>query len=857
MLKITDLYINGGKIKENIRSAITDSAAPVFSWAISSNSDNNFQYSFHVLVYNDDEILWDSGIVKSDVQSVKYEGKPLPPGKHLTLSVTVTDKYGEESEPYETIIINGVLTDDEFYGKWIGATEENDHRAIYFRKDFSLRGSVKSACLYIAGIGYHQVTVNGIEADDSLLEPAHSNYAKTVYYSVHPDISNLFSKDSNTIGVVVADGWRNNTTAMTAGAIGDRVIEFFGKPLLWAMISIEYTDGTSDVIATDESWNWSFGAITYASIFNGEVFDSRLYGPSWNIGEFDSDKFNHVLINESPCKEMRPMALEPIRIVDEYPALEITQPKKGMFVVDFGQNLAGFARLVLPDDLKEGQTITIRFTEELNEDGTIYTDILREAKCTDTYIASGDGRDLWIWQPTFTYHGFRYAEVCGLDHLDRRDITALLICTDLKNDSFFSCGSALVNQIQKNIIMTEMDNMHSILTDCPQRDERMGWMNDATVRFEETPYNFDIGRIFPKIVRDIRNEQREEGQFTCCCPYYFGGLPADPVCSSYLVAGYEALMHTGNYELIKEAYTGFEAWENFLLSRSDDYIVNYSYYGDWAAPGYACEGGIEGAKNTETEGILMSTGYSYLNCILLSKMAELIGRDDDTAKYTDLSEKIKSAFLSKWWNPETATVGNGSQGAQAFALWLGLIPDEYCAAAAKVMRDDLVSRDYKFTTGNLNTRYLFDMLTKYGYVNDAWYLLTNETYPSYGFMIQNEATTIWERFELKKAPGMNSHNHPMYGAVGYYFYAYICGIIPTSPGYETVRIEPYFPDDLTSAHAVIDSIKGDISVRWSKRYGKLYMFVQIPFGVKAEVVFDGNTSELGSGYYIFEKTLND
>ncbi len=851
MIQVHSFYLDGAKIGEGGRKCIADTDTPTFSWAIRSDKTDDRQTSYRLTVSDGKTLYWDTGLVKKPTQSVKYNGDKLPHGIRLDVRIVVTGTSGEKSAPYTTSFVSGVLDEDEIHGSWITSPEANEERAIYFRRDFDLAGEVASACLYVAGYGYHHVTVNGIDADDALLEPAHSNYAKIAYYVVHHDIANLFSGTHNTIGIAVADGWRNNTTQMTRDAVGERKIEFFGEPVLWAMLKLTYTDGKTEILATDATWQCKFGAITSSSIFNGETYDAAKSDPTWNTTS--TAGFTDAKITDAPGGTLRPMSLEPIRAIREYPAIEITRPAEDRFVIDFGQNIAGVIRMVLPDNLTMGQTIRIRHAEELDEDGNLFMKPLRGAACLDTYIASGDSRDLFVWQPTFTYHGFRYAEITGVKSLDKRDVTAILTCTDIKNSSFFRCGSALVNKIQENIVMTEMDNMHSILTDCPQRDERMGWMNDATVRFEETPYNFDIGRIFPKIVRDIRAEQREHGEFTCCCPFVFGGLPADPVCSSFLVAGMQAYMHTGNLEILREAYDDFAAWEDYLLSRSDDYIVNYSYYGDWAAPGYACVGGTEGAVNAETEGILMSTGYSYFNCKTLAKMARALHRTDDAFKYIDLAIKVGKAFLAKWWHPETATVANGSQASQAFALWLGLVPGEYEQQAADVLVRDLRARDYKFTTGNLCTRYMFDMLAKFGYIDDAWKLLTGETYPSYGYMIQNEATTIWERFELKKHPGMNSHNHPMYGAVGYFFYAYIAGIVPTSAAYDTVRIKPYFPTKLESAHAVVETVKGDISVRWSKRYGKTRLFVDIPFGVTAEVDFDGKTETVGSGYHIFEK----
>ena len=318
------------------------------------------------------------------------------------------------------------------------------------------------------------------------------------------------------------------------------------------------------------------------------------------------------------------------------------------------------------------------------------------------------------------------------------------------------------------------------------------------------------------------------------------------------MAAYQAWMHTGCTDHLREGFEGLAAWEDCLLSHSDDYIVNYSYYGDWAGPYYACEGGnIDAAKNQETDGLIMSTGYSYLNCKLLAKMAEAIGLSDKAAHYAGIGEKVKAAFLAKW-HDGNGKVGKGSEGAQAFALWLEILPEEVRQNAADILAADLVARDYKFTTGNLCTRYMMDMLAKYGHMDKAWTLLTKETYPSYGYMIQNEATTVWERFELKKNPGMNSHNHPMYGAVGYFFYAWIAGVTPVEPGWKKIRIAPVLPEGLHSAHAVVETVLGEVSVRWSDRYDKKRLFVQIPFGAEAEIDFCGVKKTVGSGYHVME-----
>ena len=505
----------------------------------------------------------------------------------------------------------------------------------------------------------------------------------------------------------------------------------------------------------------------------------------------------------------------------------------------------------MPDRMKKGQTVTMQHAEELDENGALYTAPLRSAQATDRYTASGDERDFAIWQPRNTYHGFRYVRVTGLgDAFDADRFEAVELHTDLEKKSFFRCGEARVNALHEMCAATERANQHSILTDCPQRDERQGWMNDATVRFEETPYNFEIGRMFPKLIRDLIDEQGADGAITCTAPFVYGGRPADPVCSSFLVAGYECLLHDGNDDAIREAFDRFAAWENCLIAHSDDYIVNYSYYGDWAGPAYACTD-VNSAPSAVTPGVFMSSGYSYYNCRLLALFAARLNRAGDEKHWLDMAERVKAAIIGKWYNAETAVMATGSMACQVFSLWLGLIPESDRARAIKRVHDELIESGDRFTTGNLCTRYLMDMLCEGGYLEDAWRLAIRQDYPSWGYMAQQEATTVWERFELKKNPGMNSHNHPMYGAVDYWLYAYIAGIRPLTAGYEQILIKPYMPEGLMSAQAVVDTARGEVAVRWMKRYGGTHLHVTVPFGATARVEFMGETHEVGSGFHAF------
>lgn len=850
-IKVNQIYMDGGKLKWNCRPAVTANVHPTFSWSVLSDIPNNRQSACRVCVYTGNQTLyWDSGWRKQTEQKLTYTGETLPEGTTLTVGVFVRDAFGNESKESRNFFVNGLT--DMSCASWITHPVAQKRVPICLRKDIELQEQPVDACLYVAGIGYHEVLLNGERIDEAHLDPAHTNYKKQVQYAVitNWDFARSFTVGKNSLAVQVADGWRCNDTTFFTGMFAGRPIEFFGEPMLIAKLVLKFADGREQTIVTDDSWVCGHDAITDVSIFDGETYDARLHDPHWMLPGGGKD-FVQAVIKPSPTEKLVPMTVEPIYEQEVYPVQSIYALGDGKYLLDFGQNIAGVPWIHLPKDMQAGHTITMRMGEMLDEDGGLYNLPLRDAKQTDTYIASGEENAWEDWQPKFTYHGFRYIELTGYPCPDKNSVRAIALYTDIANESDFVCGSALVTKLHKNAIQTEKANIHSILTDCPQRDERMGWMNDATVRFTATPYAFDIGRIFPKVIGDIHAEQREDGAFTCCAPFLFGQYPADPVCSSFLVAGEQSLLFTGNIELIEKAFPWFEGWERSLLSRSEDYIVNYSYYGDWAAPAYACRS-FEDATSAVTEGRFMSTGFSYYNCCALARMAEALGNAEKQAEYEALADKIKAAMLSRWWDADTCKMAGGSQASQAFSLWLGILPEDAREQAAAVMVGDLRERDYKFTTGNLCTLYMLEMLAKYGYVDDAWKMLTNEEYPSYGFMIQNEATTVWERFELKKEPGMNSHNHPMYGSVYKWLYGTLCGIKPIKPAFDEIEIAPHYPSGLLSAQAHVDTVKGQVSVRWVKRFGHTCLYVTVPFGTKAHIRLPDRTEVVGSGSYYYQ-----
>ena len=639
-MKPYNIRIEYGKTKPS-QLCILESAAPLFSWACAAG-DGETQAAFSLRVLHDGEAVWQTGWHASQEQSCRYGGPALTPGEVYTLELRLRSGCGAESAPECRRFCPGSVDWD---AEWLFADGAASDAVIDFVHDFTCEKPVASACLFVCGLGYHKVELNGKAVFAEPMNPAYSQYDRRAYYSVVPELEGVLRPGVNRIGVRVAAGWRRPDSICYN--LVQRIASYTGKTQLSAMLRIRYTDGSVAWLKTGEDWRWMPDAIVSSDIFDGERRDQSRFVPGWSLPETPLAESYPVSLTEAPCARLQPQTLEAICEQETYPARTVAETAPGVWSADFGQNMAGVCRIRIPRDIPAGTEITLRHMEFLDEDGRLYLPQLRNAASVDTYIAAGNGRDPEFWQPEFTYHGFRYAEVTGYPGpLLRGDIEAQSLYTDVFSDGFFTCGEPLLNTIYKCSLQGEKSNIHSVLTDCPQRDERMGWLNDATSRFEATPYIADVGRLFPKIVRDCMDVQDADGSITCTAPFAFGCRPADPVCSSYLLAGWEAWLHTGNLEILEEGFEGFAAWNAFLRSHSENGIVDYSYYGDWAAPAYACQS-EEFAVSAVTPGILMSTGYYYFNSRLLAQIAGLLGKPERAEAFRREAEGIREAFLKK------------------------------------------------------------------------------------------------------------------------------------------------------------------------------------------------------------------
>lgn len=803
-----------------LAGSVTDNVHPRFSWAAEHSENGMLQTAYRIVLEGDKGTRWDSGKVQTYEQKAVYAGESFKDNEVLTWRLTLYDNNGNESETSESFFVSALISG--WKAEWITTPWDNEREVKCFLKKFTVKKSVRKAYLNICGIGYYSAVINGADTDEAMLQPAFSNYAKHCYY-VTSDVTKLIVEGENELEVSVGEGWRRNIGEYLAN-FNWRPVEFFGKPKLTAELNIEYADEETERIFTDETWLCGKCGITSSNLFDGESFDER------TETEYTE---NAVVVTDAKPK-MKAQSIRPIMPKESF--LPKTRIKvSGGYVFDFGVNIAGIGEIIIPGGTPKNSEIKLHYAENILPDGGLDKETLRKAKAVDVFISDGRMTER-VWRTKFVYHGFRYIFVEGWHGVpELENFKAIAVYTDIKNKSYFKCGNATVNAIQECIVRTEKNNIHSIATDCPQRDERMGWLNDATVRFEEMPYNFNVCRLFPKIIDDIKAEQDADGAFTCTAPFIYGRRPADPVCSSFLIAGLENYLHYADKETVEANYKSFKAWNECLKKHSENGIVTLSHYGDWAAPADYCDEPFDGSRSIVTPGELMSTGYHYYNYKLLQRFAEIMGNSAETEYNAAEAERVKKAFLDKWWNEKECTVARGSQGSQAFALWLGILPEDKRKAAARKLHEAVESVGYRITTGNLTTRYLMDMLCEYGYTDDAWKIITREKYPSWGFMLQNGATTVWERFEFKRGSSMNSHDHPMYGAVGYWFYSYIAGLKPGENGWQSFKVKPYIPSDLLYAEALVDTPFGDIYLKWQKQLGQTDIILEVPFGCTAEV----------------------
>ncbi|AHF90970.1 alpha-L-rhamnosidase [Opitutaceae bacterium TAV5] len=777
--------------------------------------------------------LWDTGKTPSDHSfGIPYEGPPLTSRQRCHWQARVWDERDVPGAwcPPQTWEM-GLLSPADWAARWIGYTGGWNGQALYFRSRFALGKPVVRARAYIAGLGCYELRLNGRKVGDHVLDPAWTDYSRRVLYVTH-DIGDRLRQGVNVVGVIVGNGWH-------------------GQPKLLLQIEITHPDGSRTLVATEGGhsmingeWFVSSGPITRNSIYDGETCDARLEKDGWDWQDVRSpmgsaglhDMWQTAVEVPPPGGRLVAQALEPIKIVEILHPERLTSPSPGVHVFDAGQNLAGWAELRAKGE--PGTCVTLRFAEHLSPDGTINQENLQKAAQTDACILKG-GEAGETWEPRFTYHGFRYVQVEGLPGEPASDTLALKrVRSAVEPAGAFRCGNELLNRIEQMVVRSETGNLHGVPTDCPQRGERLGWLNDMTVRSEQALYHFRLPRFYRKWIADIADTQDEAGRITDTAPFKWGKRPADPVSASYLLVAWHVWLHYGDDTIIREHRAGFARWVNYLLSRSEDGILAYSSWGDWAPPvAFAIPGSVSDAVSSGTPGPLVSTAHLHWQLRLLADMARVLDDPAEAARREAQAAAVASAFNRSFWDEAAGGYGSNNQACNAIALHLGLAPAGRIPRTLASLVRAVEANDGHLSTGNLATKYLLEALSEHGRTDIAYRIATQTTYPSWGYMLENGATTLWERWEHVTGSRMNSHNHPMLGSVSSWMFKYLAGIRPDpeGPGFRRFVIRPHPVEGLDWAEAEYRALPGTIRSAWRRDSGRLVMQLSVPPNATARV----------------------
>jgi len=693
--------------------------------------------------------------------------------------------------------------------------------AQYLRKQFSLEKSIERATVYASALGNYELHVNGERVGDAYFTPGWTDYGVRVYYNTF-DVTKILRRGFNVIGGVLADGWYS-------GHIGwGRIRDHYGKdPRFMAQLHVEYTDGTSETIVTDKTWTAATGPILEGDFLMGETYDARKELPGWSTADFDGSQWQPVDVTDAVRAAIEAYPGVLVRPFQQIKPLSVTEPEPGSFVYDMGTNFAGFVRLKVTD-AKPGRKIVLRFAERLNPDGTIYTTNLRGARATDAYICKG--KDTEVWRPRFTFHGFQYVEVTGYPGKPDRDtILGVELTSDTPVVGSFECSDKLANTLYRNICQTQRANFIDIPTDCPQRDERLGWMGDAQIYVRTATYNTDVSAFFNKWLVDVEDAQLDNGGFSDVSPRKVatgGGTAAwgdaGVICPWTIYKVY------GDTRVLAEHYDSMQKWIEYCKGTSQGLLRPAEGYGDWLS------------IRADTPKDVLATAYFARSTKLVAEIAGVLGRKDDAQKYEQLFENIRQAFNDAYVTQDGRIKGD-TQTVYVLALAFDLLPKEKREIAARHLVDNIRDRNWRLSTGFVGTKDLMATLTRFGATDVAYQLFHNESFPSWGFSIRHGATSIWERWDGWtpengfQDPGMNSFAHYSFGAVAEWMFKTIAGIDTEGPAYRRIIIHPQPGGRISWAKASYNSVQGPISTAWRVDDGEFLLDVTIPANTTAIV----------------------
>ncbi len=691
----------------------------------------------------------------------------------------------------------------------------------YLRKSFVVEKPLARATMYATALGVYELQLNGQRVGDHFLAPEWTDFAKRLRYQEY-DVTSLLTSGGNVLGAQVANGW-------WSGHIGNGGFQYWGKsPALFAQLELVYQDGSSERIVTDGTWKSHVSPMLATDFMLGEDYDATREIRGWGKPGFNDADWVEVIERTEPIREMNGQVMEPVRQLSEMQTKTLTEPKPGKWTYDLGQNMVGVVRLKIA--AAAGTKITLRHAEMLNPDGTVYTDNLRGAPSIDTYVCKGEGVE--NWQPKFTFHGFRYVELTGLTKKPPLDaVTGIVIASATPQTGEFTCSDGQVNQLQSNIEWGQRGNYLSVPTDCPQRDERLGWMGDAQVFVRTATYNADVAAFFTKWLVDVTDSQESSGRFADVSPFAGPSKGTPAWGDAGVICPWTIYQAYGDLQLLERQYPSMVKWIEYCKAGSSGFIRSGdrgSDYGDWLSIG------------ADTDKELIGTAYFAYSSQLLAKAAAALGKTADAAAHEQLFQSIKKAFIAKYVKPDGHLTGD-TQCAYLMALRFDLLPAALRAAVADLLEADIIAKDYHLSTGFVGVSYLLPELTKAGKTETAYRLLMQDTFPSWLFSVKMGATTIWERWDGWTPDkgfqnvGMNSFNHYSLGSCGEWLYRSVAGIDSDGPAFKQIIIRPVPGGKLSEASGQLRSVHGLISSAWSLANGNFTLTTTIPTNTTATV----------------------
>lgn len=829
-----------------------DVLSPRLSWILISTQRSQKQTAYELLVSdNEKDILagkgnvWQTGKVSSSQSNnIKYASTALRSFTKYYWRVKVYDGSNAASEwsmpaTFETALLNT----SDWQAKWIGdgSKQFEKDEDFYkedpmplFKKIFTASKKIASARLYISGQGYYEAYLNGKKIGDRVLEPGFTTYKKEVLYSCY-DVSSLLKNGSNNIGVMLGNGWYNPLPLRLFGRFNLREVQQTGRPCVKGQLLIRYTDGTTQTIITDETWLTIAGPVVRNNVYLGEQYDARLEQPSFFTNELKGWK--KAVLTDGPSGVLTAQMLPPIRITKIIKPLRIYERGKDTFLVDMAQNFSGVAKIRVKGPT--GKKISLRYGEDVFKDGklnylTTVAGHIKEmwnlkggpgapktAWQQDEYILKGKGIE--TWSPQFTFHGFRYVEITGWPGKPTvNDIEGLRMNSDIEESGSFACSNQMFNKINEVTKWTFLSNVFSVQSDCPGR-EKMGYGADIVVSTEAFMYNYDMAHFYRKTVQDFANEQQPDGGITEIAPYTgiadrgYGGESgplgwqlAFPFVQKKLYEFY------GDKEIIERNYEGIKKQMDFLQAKAVSGLFH------WDISDHE-------SLDPRPEAFTASAFY-YHHAMLASEFASILDRKEEAEKYSRLAERIKQAIVRKFLVPGTGRFDLATQAAQLFALWYKLSPEK--AKSEKILLDEFSRHNWHVSTGIFATKMMFDFFRETDQNEMMYKIADQKDYPGWGFMLDNDATTLWESW---RKPDQNSQNHPMFGSISEWFFRSLLGINAAAPGFEKVLIKPQPAGNLTWAKGNYQSIRGNIASDWRKTNGQFQLHVSIPANTTAEV----------------------